>query len=240
MFADECKKAAGPAWTAYEQHPWFTALEKGELPVEDFIAFQVGDAPFVPQIHRVLAFGVAKAPAGCAWSRAATTLLDEVFVANEMEAKRRVLAGLGVTGCRFDRWALTPSREAYANHMLRVGLEGTPGQIAAALLPCALFADVVGRRFEGVDIAGPPAFKEWADIYAHKQVYRMAEAHAELMEEEAAQGESARREMQRIYIRSVQHQVAVFDAALSRPPGWVESDDPELNPAGWVVGEQAD
>lgn len=231
MFADECKQAAGPAWTAYEQHPWFAALEQGTLPVSDFVAFQVADAPFVPQIHRVLAFGLAKAPSGSNWSRTAATLLDEVFVAKEMEAKRKVLAGLGVTDVRFDRWSLIPPREAYANHMLRVGLEGSPGQIAAVLLPCALFSEVVGRRFDGVHIAGPAPFKEWADIYAKKQVYQMAEAHAELMEQEAEHGEAARREMLRAYVRSVQHQVAVFDAALSGTAGWVESGCTELNDA---------
>ncbi len=229
MFAEECKRAAGGAWTAYEQHPWFTALEKGRLSVAEFVAFQVADAPFVPQIHRVLAFGLAKAPSGSEWGRTAATLLDEVFVANEMEAKRKVLAGLGVSDVRFDRWALTPPREAYANHMLRVALEGTAGQIAAVLLPCALFSDVVGRRFEGREIAGPRPFKEWANIYANKQVYRMAEAHAELMEKEARQGEVARSEMRRIYVRSVQHQVAVFDAALTGKAGWVESGCPEVN-----------
>jgi thiaminase (transcriptional activator TenA) len=220
MFVDECMQATAVGWQAYEHHPWFEAFESGELPLSRFIAFQVADAPFVPQIHRTLALGLAKAPTASRWSRVASRLLSEYFVADEIEAKRRILEKSGVTACRFDFWALVPAREAYANHMVRTGLDGTIGEIAAALLPCAMFTKVVGQRFRGVEIRGPEAYRDWADYYANKEGMEMAQAHAEMMEIEAGEGAAAQERMLLAFARSLQHQIAVFDAALAGTAQW--------------------
>lgn len=232
---EQCIAAAGDAWAAYERHPWFEALERGTLPIERFVRFQVEDAPFIPYLHRAIALGLAKAPTGSRWSRAAATLLSDVFVAQELEAKRQILEELGVTDPRFDRWALSPRREGYANHLLRAALEGSAGEIAAALLPCTFFTRVVGRRFEGVELAGPPAYRRWARIYADKQMYSMLEAHAELMEDEVAREPSQRDPLIRLFVRSTQHQVAVFDDALEPGPPWRRVSHPAFAPVAPVA-----
>jgi thiaminase len=168
-----------------------------------------------------LAFGLAKAPIGSSWSRTASAILDEIFVADEIEAKREIVQSLGVD-CLFDRWSLSPRREAYVNHIMRTALEGTIGEIAAVLLPCTYFTTLVGRRFEGVDIQGPEAYRRWAAIYAAKQMYSMLSAHIEMIEMEANQNPFSRGELIRIFVRSVQHQVAVFDDALEPGAPWPE------------------
>lgn len=227
---DACIRACGEAWRRYERHPWFEALERGTLPLAHFVRFQVDDAPFIPYLHRTVALGLAKAPIGSAWSRAAATLLSDVFVAKELETKRQILADLGVAAVRFDRWALSPRREAYANHLLCTALEDTAGAIAASLLPCTFFTRVVGKRFEGVELRGPEAYRRWARIYADKQMYSMVEAHAALMEDEVAREPSRRAALIRVFVRSAQHQVAVFDDALEPGPSWpaVAGADAEL------------
>jgi thiaminase len=227
---DECIRAAGATWTCYERHPWFEALERGALPIEQFIRFQVEDAPFIPCLHQTIALGLAKAPVGSRWSRAATTLLSDVFVAKELQAKREIIEALGFSGTRFDRWALTPRREGYVNHLLRAAYEGGTGDIAAALLPCTFFTRVVGRRFEGVDIKGPEAYRRWARIYADKQMYSMLEAHVELMEDEVARSPAKAEDFVRLFVRSAQHQVAVFDDALEPAPGFRPVAHPDFVP----------
>jgi thiaminase (transcriptional activator TenA) len=226
----ECQEAAGPAWTYYENHPWFAALEHGSLPIENFVRFQLEDAPFIPYLHQTVALGLAKAPVGSDWSKAATTLLKDVFVAKELAAKAEILKELGVPDPRFDRWSLSPRREAYANHLLRAALEGSAGDVAAALLPCTFFTMVVGRRFESVDIKGPEAYRRWARIYADKQMYNMLEAHVALMEDEIAREPSKRAHFVRLFVRSTQHQVAVFDDALEPGPGWTPVAHEDFQP----------
>ena len=227
---EQCIAATGAAWARYEDHPWFAALEAGTLPIEQFVRFQVEDAPFIPYLHQTIALGLAKAPVGSAWSRAAATLLSDVFVAKELDAKRQIIESLGVRAPRLDRWALSPRREAYANHLLRAALEGNAADVAAALLPCTFFTRVVGRRFATVDIRGPEAYRRWARIYADKQMFHMLEAHAELMEWEVAREPTRRAELIRLFVRSAQHQVAVFDDALTPGPGWPAVAHPELVP----------
>lgn len=225
---EDCKRAAGDAWRRYEDHPWFTALERGELTMESFVKFQAEDAPFIPFLHQTIALALAKAPVGSPWARSAATLLSEVFVANELETKREILESLGVRDVRFDRWALSPRREAYANHLIRIALEGTASEVAASLLPCTFFTQIVGRRFESVDIKGPPAFKRWAQIYADKQMYNMLWAHVEMMEVGARTSATARDELVRVFVRSTQHQVAVFDDALEPGPTWPVVSHPDF------------
>lgn len=228
----QCKQAAGPAWLRYESHPWFSALESGALPVEQFVSFQLNDAPFLPFLHQTLAIGLSKAPTGSPWSRAVTTLLSDVFVAKELQTKREILEGLGIKDVRFDRWALTPRREGYVNHLLRVAHEGSASEIAAALLPCTLFTQIVGKRFENVEIKGPPIFKRWAQIYAEKQMFQMPIAHLTLMESSVRQHAALRDELIRNFVRSTQHQVSVFDDALEPGPGWPAVAHPEFQLRG--------
>jgi hypothetical protein len=124
---DECIAAAGPAWHRYEHHPWFTALESGELTMEMFVRFQSDDAPFIPFIHRVQAFALAKAPTGSAFSRAVATSLSEVFVAKELETQAEILASLGVKETRFDRWSLPSARGIRKPHApCGIGRNGGP------------------------------------------------------------------------------------------------------------------
>ncbi|MEU3711146.1 TenA family protein [Streptomyces catenulae] len=227
-FTDRCREATAAGWRAYEDHPWLTDLEHGRMTVERFLAFQVDDAPFIPYIHRTLALGLTKSPSGSAWSRTTANLLSEYFVTAETDFKRSLVESLGQHTVRFDAGALTPAREAYANHMLTTGLAGDIGEIAAALYPCAMFTRVVGQRFQGVDIQGPAAFRDWAGYYANKAGSAMAEAHAAQMNACATTPER-REKMLFAYARSLQHQIRVFDAAYHGHPGWPAS--------GWAAAD---
>jgi thiaminase len=227
-FVDRCRQSTLAGWRAYEDHPWLTDLERGRMTVERFLAFQVDDAPFIPYIHRTLAIGLTKAPTGSSWSRTAANLLSNYFVSDETDFKRDLVEGLGQRSVRFDAGALTPAREAYANHLVKTALDGGIGEIAAALYPCAMFTSVVGERFRKVDIQGPEAFTSWATYYANKQGSAMAEAHAALMNEMATTAEERER-MLFAYARSLQHQIRVFDAAYENYPGWPST--------GWAMAD---
>ncbi|GAA4856081.1 thiaminase II [Saccharopolyspora rosea] len=221
-FVEECDEFVGDAWLAYRNHPWIEAMAAGTLPVEKFVRFQVDDAPYISDLHRALALGVSKAPTGSSWAKAACTVLDDVWVLGEIEAKQELLAELGRTApLPRGPEAYCPAREAYANHLVRTALECPIGEIAAALLPCAMFTEVIGRRFRDVDIPGPDAYRRWARIYVERAVHRMAAEHAAMMEAEAARTDDrGRARMKLKYLRSVQHQIAVFDSAWELDIDW--------------------
>jgi thiaminase (transcriptional activator TenA) len=221
-FAEECRRATDSLWQAYLHHPWIEAMADGTLTVEQFISFQVNDAPYISDLHRALALGVAKAPTGSEWTKAAVTVLDDVWVLNEIQAKQEILHELGYDEpLRIGPEAYIPAREAYANHLVRTALEGSIGDVASALLPCAMFTEVIGNRFRGVELPGPPALRTWAGIYVQRAVHRMAQVHTEMMNHEALRTDDAgRRRMRLLYTRSLQHQIDVFSAAWRLDHAW--------------------
>ncbi|AQW49561.1 TenA family protein [Streptomyces violaceusniger] len=221
-FLQECRRHCADVWEAYRHHPWIEAMAAGTLSPERFVFFQLDDGPHVAEFNRTLALGIAKAPVGHAWATAAAHVLDDLSTVGELGEKRSLVEEIGFRAePAFDRWTCSPAREGYLNHLVRVGYEGTFAQIAASVYPCSLFTEVIGERFAGVEIPGPPAYRRWADMYTRRTRTEICAAHAHVVERAAAEGGAAERAMlQRLYRRSLEHQVRVFDAAWELDGAW--------------------
>ncbi|MBU7600095.1 hypothetical protein JGS22_021270 [Streptomyces sp. P38-E01] len=221
-FLRECRRQSADVWEAYRRHPWIEAMAAGALSPERFVFFQLDDGPHVAEFNRTLALGIAKAPVGHAWAKAAAHVLDDLSTVGELGEKRSLVEELGFAAeLAADRWTCSPAREGYLNHLVRVGYEGTFAQIAAAVYPCSLFTEVIGERFAGREIPGPPAYRRWADMYTRRTRTQMCAAHARVVEEAAAEGGAAERAaLERLYRRSLEHQVRVFDAAWELDGAW--------------------
>jgi thiaminase len=221
-FVEDCRARCADVWEAYRRHPWIEAMAAGTLGPERFVFFQLDDGPHVAEFNRTLALGIAKAPVGHPWASAAAHVLDDLSTVGELGEKRSLVEELGFRlDLATDRWSCSPAREGYVNHLVRVGFEGTFAQIAASVYPCSLFTEVIGRRFRDVEIPGPPAYRRWADMYVRRTRTEMCAAHAAVMEQAAADGGAAERaELLRLYRRSLEHQVRVFDAAWNLEGRW--------------------
>ncbi|GHJ31101.1 MULTISPECIES: TenA family protein [Streptomyces] len=221
-FLDDCRTRCADVWDAYRHHPWIEAMAAGRLGTEQFVFFQLDDGPHVAEFNRALALGIAKAPVGHPWAKAAAHVLDDLSTVSELGEKRALVAELGYPDdTPHDRWTCSPAREGYVNHLVRVAYEGTFPQIAVSVYPCSLFTEVIGERFRGVEIPGPPAYRRWADMYVRRTRTEMCAAHAAVVEEAAARGDEADREaLLRLYRRSLEHQVRVFDAAWTLEGAW--------------------
>lgn len=214
-FVEECRERTAAVWQAYSGHPWIEALADGTLRPDQFAFFQIDDGSHVAEFNRALALGIAKAPVGHPWAKAAAHVLDDLSTADELDEKRSLVEALGFApDVGQSRWSCSPAREGYINHLLRIGLGGTFSQIAASLYPCSLFTEVIGTRFRGLPIPGPEAYRRWTDMYTRRTRTEMCAAHAMVMEQAAASGtETDREDLFRLYKRSLEHQVRVFDAA---------------------------
>ncbi|MFJ9752870.1 TenA family protein [Streptomyces chartreusis] len=222
MFLDHCRARTASIWLAYTTHPWIEALAAGKLGIEQFVFFQLDDGAHVAEFNRTLALGIAKAPTGHPWARAAAHVLDDMSTVGELEEKQKILQQLGYdVPSDPDRWSCSPAREAYVNHLVRVGFEGSLPQIAIALYPCAMFVEVIGARFRNVDIPGPHAFTVWADMYKRVTRTQMRDQHVAVVEAAARQmSDSEREHLLKLYTRSLQHQLHVFDAAYQLAGSW--------------------
>lgn len=221
-FVAQCRAATEHIWAAYEHHPWIEALAEGTLTPRQFAFFQLDDGAHVAEFNRTLALGIAKAPTGHPWAKAAAHVLDDLSTVAELGEKRTLLAELGYdVPLRPDRWHCSPAREGYVNHLVRAGYEGGLPEIAMALLPCAMFVEVVGARFRGRPLAGPEAFRTWAAMYTRATRTEMCSQHISVAEDAAKKSDAhARQHLLQLYTRSLEHQVRVFDAAWRLDGEW--------------------
>lgn len=229
-FADYCLAEADELWQHYAHHEWIESLALGSLTDEQFAFFHRYDVSYSADMHRALAVGVAKAPTGCDWARAALRVLYESFILDKQQRKQRLLGRIGMPATvPLARAARGLSRDAYANHVLRVGWEQPTGVLAAALLPCAMFTEIIGARFAVTPPATRPEIVEWVRGYVNECDADMTRRHAELMDLHArAAGAEGRRAMLAEFGRSVEYQTRVFDAAMSL--------DDNIVAAGRVIG----
>lgn len=202
-------------WDAYVHHPWMDAIHDGSLSIERFTFFLAQDMPYQTDFLNALVLGASKADDPDEW------LWLRTFIAAEAAFEASLLDELGAPWS-FDRWAAGPAREGYMNHLSRVALEGSPGRIAAALLPCA--AGFTGAMAEPADTSNHhPLFRRWLEYYERPVQAEFSNRLVGVFERAMADAPAREDETARIiFVRSLQHQVAVFDAAWRCADDWRE------------------
>ena len=225
-FVAGCCAAAEPAWSAYASHAWLEALFNDTLLVDQFLYFHRYGVVYSADMHRALALGVAKAPAGSDWAKAAIRILHETFIANKRDSKVNMLRSLGLKDTvTLDREDSIPSRDAYGAHLLRIAWERDLPEVAAALLPCAMFTSLIGERFANRTVVNR-VYDEWIHHYVNDRDMEMTRQHIAVMEAAAADGaEETRKRMKAVFRRSVEYQVRVFDAAWLCSDEWIRLRD---------------
>lgn len=202
-----------PLWHAYLRHPWMVAIHDGSLTREQFAFFLVQDMPYQRDFLQALVLAATKS------SDPDLLLQWRRFIVEEAEFEAELLAELG-TRWTFDRWAAGPARDGYMNHLIRVAHEGSIGEICASLLPCA--AGFTGAMAEPADKTGlDPLYTRWLEYYERPEQFAFSSALVGTFEASmagASEDEALRAKM--ICTRSVQHQIAVLDAAWRTSDEW--------------------
>ena len=182
---------------------------------ERFQFFLAQDMPYQTDFLNALLLGGTRSPEPDTW------LQLRAFIAAEAAFEGSLLDEMG-TPWTFDRWAAGPAREGYMNHLTRVALEGTPGELAAALLPCA--AGFTGAMAEPVDTRGHhPLYARWLAYYERPEQAVFSDGLVGVFDRAMAGASDAGIEHARmIFVRSLQHQIAVFDAAWNLADPWRE------------------
>ena len=210
---DEFTSEAGDLWSAYLKHPFMGGVHDGSLTSEQFTFFLVQDMPYQRDFLNALL-------------RAAGRELDpepllrmRAFIADEVDFEASLLAELDVDWT-FDRWTAGPSREGYMNHLTRVAHEGSLGDVCASLLPCA--AGFTGAMAEPAPKAGlPPIYQRWLEFYERPEQFDFSSQLVGAFEDSMLGANSRQvHHAKLIFTRSVQHQIAVLDAAYGASDAW--------------------
>jgi thiaminase len=217
---ERLKGHAGESWTAYIRHPWLEGMYKGDLSLERFQYFLVQDLPYLADFSRVYFMGFAKLQPR--ELRRFRPFLKLIAGYDEGNVEEEWLAEIGCNDFSSDRWAALKAREGYMNHLTRMAHEGTALQAFTSTLPCCVGFAEIGDRLKEIDTsAHHPVYQKWIDHYRRPFQREQVEALVAAMEACAEElSEPEIEELERVFLRSVQHQIHVFDAAWRMNDPW--------------------
>ncbi len=219
-FVDRLKSYAGENWTAYVRHPWLEGMYNGDLSMERFQFFLVQDLPYLADFSRVYFMGFAKLNARDL--RHFRPFLKLIADYDEGNVEEDWLAEIGCNDFSSDRWAALKAREGYMNHLIRMAHEGTAFTAFTATLPCCVGFAEIGDWMREKDTSNHHAvYRKWIDHYRRPFQRLQVDALIEALETSVSGlNETELEELERVFLRSVQHQIHVFDAAWRMSDPW--------------------
>lgn len=218
--ADRLKAATGSTWDAYIHHPWINDMVEGKLSRERLKFFLLQDIPYLADYERIYHLAFAKLT--IEQHRSFRPFIQMIANFDEGQEEIDLLTQLGCNDVPADHWAALKAREAYMNHLVRIAYEGTAVQTLTAMLPCSIGFTEIGARLEGVDVSGyDRVSQQWIELYRRPFQAEHVEALLAGLEPAAAELPKAEiEELERIFLRSTQHQIHVFDAAWRMEDVW--------------------
>lgn len=218
--ANRLKAATGPTWDAYIHHPWINDMVEGKLSRERLKFFLLQDLPYLADYERIYHLAFAKLT--IEQHRSFRPFIQMIANFDEGQAEIELLRQLGCNDFPSDHWAALKAREAYMNHLVRIAYEGTSIQTLTAMLPCSIGFTEIGARLRDVDVTGyDPVGQQWIELYRRPFQAEHVEALLAGLEPAAAGlSEAEIEELERIFLRSTQHQIHVFDAAWRMQDEW--------------------
>ncbi len=219
-FTDWLRAQAGPTWTEAVEHPFTQQLRAGTLDDEAFRRYLVQDYAFVETLVGAFGHAVGDAPTMAGKSRLSDFL--GVLTSDEDDYFERAFDALDVPDQERTEPALTPATRAFEDLLERATRQGGYAETLAVLVP----AEWVYLSWATPEPEESPAqfyFDEWIALHANEAFESFVGwLRAELDREGAAASPRRQARLERLFRRTVELEVAFFDAAL----------DPEAAVAG--------
>lgn len=225
-FAGLLRGHVGRAWDLYIDHAFFGAIADGTLARERFTFWLEQDLPYVEEYSRARSVLAQRVAADSRFDDLAGAVSADEWnlYPGEQESafELEMLKSIGWEPAPIGRFDARPAREAYINHVARAALEGCVGEVVCALLPCEWGFTEMGRRMSETRVADlSPVYARWIEYYTSPEQLRNTVLSLQLLERAAqVADEEERYQMKHIFHRSVQHQIAVLDAAWAAADPW--------------------
>ena len=158
--------ASKELWAACHAHPFVRGIADGTLDQKKFQYYMVQDYLYLFDYARVFAIGVSKArdrQTMCLFAGYISRILN-----GEMDIHKDYMRRLGISPEEAEQAPMALDNLSYTSYMLRVAYEEGPGEIAAAILSCALSYEVIAGKMvqNRPACADHPFFGEWIRGYA--------------------------------------------------------------------------
>ncbi len=211
--SSELRSKYAHIWDAEKNHPFVTGVGDGTLPLENFQYYMRQDFLFLVDYCRVTAMAVAKAETMDVMQWFARGLHSTLNT--EMALHIESCEEFGITEAELMATEPSPATLAYTGHLLRVAANGTAGEIGAAMLPCALGYEEIGRMLYDRGLpAGQPLYGQWIEMYASEEYASLNVWLRDFVDKSASRaGEVERARMDDAFRLASKHEYNFWDAA---------------------------
>lgn len=205
-FTQQLWEDAGPIYRQTLDHPFLRGLSDGSLPKERFKFYMRQDARYLTQFGKALSTLAAKAP-----NEQSAIFLNEGALATIRT--ERLLHESFFTQAEFDATEMSPTNVAYTNHLLATVTRGSYGEGLAAVLPCYWIYAEVGKELKRRG-SKDEAYSRWINQYGSEAFDAKVKEIVAMMDAAAARATpEERREIRKIFLRSVRYEYLFWDMA---------------------------
>ncbi|RZV06403.1 thiaminase/transcriptional activator TenA [Natrinema hispanicum] len=217
-FTEWCRARSEPNWTGATEHRFTEELHAGTIDDAAFRRYLVQDYAFLETLVGTFGHALGDAPSMAAKSRLADFL--ETLTDDEDDYFERSFDALEVAAAERTEPTLQPVTRALQDLLERAAREGGYAETLAVLVP----AEWIYRSWAGMGTALPDRdyLSEWVTIHDNPAFDEfVAWLRSELDREGAAASQRRQQRLARLFERTVELEVAFFDAAFE------PSDEPE-------------
>jgi len=213
-FTDYLRARSGDAWEGATRHQFARELHDDILDDVVFRRYLLQDYAFVGTLVGVFGYAVGDAPTMAAKSRLVDFL--GTVTSDEDDYFQRAFDALDVPESRYQDPALTEATAAFRDLLLRAAREGGYAETLAVLVPAEWVYLAWATDGDLASPDGPDRFylQEWIDLHAVPEFESFVGwLRAELDREGAAASERRQARLAELFCRTVDLEVAFFDAA---------------------------
>jgi thiaminase/transcriptional activator TenA len=212
-FSDELRSRGAHIWDREQNHSFVTGIGDGSLPLDNFRYYMRQDYVFLIDYCRAISLAVTKARSveDMGWF---ARLIHETLN-TEMALHVGFCEDFGISERELLATEPSPTTWAYTRHMMNTAHQGTVGEVAAVILPCAWGYCEIGQRLYAQGLPeNQPLYAQWIETYNSPEFEALAAWLREFIDRCATGAAQAELDaMERAFMLSSQYEYMFWDAA---------------------------
>ncbi|WP_099205014.1 thiaminase II [Scatolibacter rhodanostii] len=204
--------ASKEIWESYHNHPFIQGIADGSLPQEKFQYYMIQDYLYLLDYAKVFAVGTAKSQNEKVMRLFASYVSQ--ILDGEMDIHKNYMKRLGISLEEAEHTSQAMDNLSYTSYMLRVAYESGAGEIAAAILSCALSYEVIAKEMLQTfpSCTNHPFYGEWVRGYADPEYANANKKLIALLEQLTADySEKQLQRLEEIFINCSRYEAAFWD-----------------------------
>ncbi|UFT98301.1 thiaminase II [Radiobacillus kanasensis] len=169
LFSEKLREEADEIFQGIFQHPFVEGIGQGDLNREAIVHYVKADFEYLNAFINIYGLAIAKS----SHREDMAYFHDQIaFVLNgEIHPHHNLCNVAGVSYDDLKGFPLPPTADHYVSHMKSTAMQGSMGEILAALLPCPwTYLEIGEYLMEKVQPKQEHPFYEWITFYADKEI----------------------------------------------------------------------